>query len=256
MIHPTNQEPTFFSKHGKVIALGIIIVLAQVGIYLYFYGPFHTQALKEGCLSHASTIVVSDEGSLDIKETITVRTAGKLIPKGISRALANEYITSTGAPSPLRYNIFNETKRNGAPIEHTIINEEWGSKVQLFKGDAPLPPGEYTYEFHYQVFGQSKILSIGEEIKRYLTGKWLYPILHAEATIVLPPTKDPHFVKYRAYIMRQKYKKESDGTYNLLESKQFPEDIRFTRPKPNIIHLESKRPLFPGEEIVFDLLFP
>ncbi len=256
MIHRANQELSFWAKHGRLVTLIVLILSVYAGLYLYNYGPFKKWELKEGCLSHISTIAISENGSLAIKEKITVRAAGKLIPKGISRALANEYITSTGTPAPLTYNVLNKTKRNGEPIEHVIKQQDWGTKVQLYKEGASLPPGDYTYEFNYQVFGQSKILSYGEEIKRYLTGKWIYPIMHAEATILLPKTKDPHFVKFRAYIVRQKYKKEEDGSYKLLDTKKFPEDIRVERPEPYLIHVESKRPLLPGEEIVFDLLFP
>lgn len=242
------------SKKLNLIAIGL---LAAVALTIFFFGlgPLENFNLNEGALSHKSEIWVTDGGNLEIKETINIRVAGERVKYGIARALPKEYTNSRNHASPLQYKIL-ETTRNGAPVERVTSKRSWGTRVQLWKGKKLLPKGDYEFSFRYRVFGQSLILPVGEEIRRYLTGKWLYPVLHTEAIIHLPKNINPKSVSFRAFIQQEIFAKDKEGKAKLVDTKKYPKDIQTSRPTPGTIHLETSRSLYPGEEVIFDLLLP
>lgn len=145
----------------------------------------------EEILAFDSTIVVRNDGVLDVTETIRVRAEGDLIKRGIYRDFPTTFVDEAGNSHQVSFRLIGVAK-NGAPEPyHTAGNAE-GVRIYAGEADVFLSPNVYTYEIHYQTGRQIRFLPDHTELFWNVTGnEWAFPIRQASATVRLPERASP-----------------------------------------------------------------
>ncbi|HEX8062528.1 MAG TPA: DUF2207 domain-containing protein [Allosphingosinicella sp.] len=140
----------------------------------------------ERILHYLSDVLVEADGSLDVTETIRVRSEGSLIDHGIYRDFPTRYTGRTGAQVRVGFEVAS-VKRDGA--DEPWHTERQGNGVRVYMGDAEthVPPGEHVYAIRFRTTRQLGFFKDYDELYWNATGNgWVFPIDGAEARIRLP----------------------------------------------------------------------
>ncbi|HEY0130565.1 MAG TPA: DUF2207 domain-containing protein [Allosphingosinicella sp.] len=141
---------------------------------------------EERILHYLSDVLVQRDGSLDVTETIRVRSESALIDHGIYRDFPTRYTGRTGAQVRVGFEVVN-VQRNGA--DEPWHTERQGNGVRVYMGSAEtnVPPGEHVYSIRYRTTRQLGFFKDHDELYWNATGNgWVFPIDVAEARIRLP----------------------------------------------------------------------
>jgi uncharacterized membrane protein YgcG len=141
---------------------------------------------EERILHYLSDVLVQADGSLDVTETIRVRSEGIRIDHGIYRDFPTRYTGRTGGQVRVGFDVVSVT-RNGA--EEPWHSERQGNGVRVYMGSAAtrVPPGEHVYAIRYRTTRQLGFFKDYDELYWNATGNgWLFPIDVAEARVRLP----------------------------------------------------------------------
>jgi len=145
-----------------------------------------TQDEAERIRSFDSRITVNKDGSMLVKETIAVRSAGESIKHGIYRDFPTKYKDRKGNPYSVQFDIVSVRRDGNEESYHT---ESLSNGVRVYFGSATydLPPGEHAYEFEYRTNRQLGFFRDYDELYWNVTGNgWKFPIDAVTATVVLP----------------------------------------------------------------------
>jgi uncharacterized membrane protein YgcG len=143
-------------------------------------------AAEERILHYLSDVLVQPDGSLDVTETIRVRSEGALINHGIYRDFPTRYTSRSGAQVRVGFEVAG-VQRNGA--DEPWHTERQGNGVRVYMGSAEtvVPPGEHVYSIRYRTTRQLGFFEDYDELYWNATGNgWVFPIDVAEARIRLP----------------------------------------------------------------------
>ena len=145
----------------------------------------------EQILAFDSTIVVRDDGVLDVTETIRVRAEGDQIKRGIFRDFPLTFSDDAGKRHRVDFRLLEVTRNGRSEPYHTRRNSD-GVRIYLGEEDIFLPDGVYTYTLHYESGRQIRFLPGQSELFWNVTGNdWAFPILSATALIKLPDSSAP-----------------------------------------------------------------
>ncbi|MFZ1814734.1 MAG: DUF2207 domain-containing protein, partial [Rhizobiaceae bacterium] len=151
--------------------------------------PFFASApasAQEVIKSYLADITVETDGTLDVRETITVNALGYEIKRGIYRDIPLRALNSWGLWYSNGFKLV-EVKHNG---EDSPYKTEWlGRFFRIYIGDADvyIPTGEHTYEIRYRTTRQLRFFDTYDELYWNATGNfWTFPIRRAEARVHLP----------------------------------------------------------------------
>jgi hypothetical protein len=159
------------------LLLGVIVFLAALRLF--------GQDDDERILSFDSHIVVSQDGSMVVKETIIVQSTGEQIRHGITREFPTRY-TARGLHYSVGFDI-ESVERDGHEESYHTSDLDNGVRVYFGKSDYELPPGKHTYVFTYHTSRQLGFFADHDELYWNVTGLgWAFPIDVATATVVLP----------------------------------------------------------------------
>jgi uncharacterized membrane protein YgcG len=140
----------------------------------------------EEILDYHSDIRVQKDASLLVRETIRVRSAGRLIKHGIYRDFPTRYQDRLGNHYVITFQVL-EARRDGQPENFHLKDLSNGERVYLGNENVLLPPGEYTYTLFYSCNRQLGFFAGHDELYWNVTGNgWVFPILHATALVTLP----------------------------------------------------------------------
>ncbi|MEM7122029.1 MAG: DUF2207 domain-containing protein [Pseudomonadota bacterium] len=162
-------------------ALGALAVFLLLGA-----GETHAQSTPERIKSYISDITVQTDGTLLVRETITVHAAGYKIKRGIYRDFPTIYSGPLGLKQRTGFDLI-EVLRDGEPEPH--FTEALGNGVRLYIGDENtyLPEGDYTYTIVYESDWQIRFDEDFDELYWNVTGNdWDFTIERAEARVTLP----------------------------------------------------------------------
>ncbi|HEX8263471.1 MAG TPA: DUF2207 domain-containing protein [Allosphingosinicella sp.] len=162
--------------HGLLLALLGALALALPG----------AAAADERILHYLSDVAVAADGTLDVTETIRVRSEGASIDHGIYRDFPTRYTSRAGAQVRVGFEVVG-VQRDGA--DEPWKTERQGNGVRIYAGDADthVPPGEHVYVIRYRTTRQLGFFKDHDELYWNATGNgWAFPIDVAEARIRLP----------------------------------------------------------------------
>ncbi|HEX8621993.1 MAG TPA: DUF2207 domain-containing protein, partial [Allosphingosinicella sp.] len=143
-------------------------------------------AAEERILHYLSDVAVAADGTLDVTETIRVRSEGSRIDHGIYRDFPTRYRNRAGGEVRVGFEVLG-VQRDGA--DEPWKTERQGNGVRVYAGDADthVPPGEHVYAIRYRTTRQLGFFEDYDELYWNATGNgWVFPIDVAEARIRLP----------------------------------------------------------------------
>ena len=145
--------------------------------------PAHAQ---ERILAYDSTVVVADDGSLDVTERITVRAEGSQIRRGIYRDFPTRYKDRHGNRVVVGFEMLGVT-RNGRPEPWFTENLGNGVRINTGNDDFLEVPAEHTFELHYRTTRQLGFFADHDELYWNAIGTgWAFPIESGSVEVRLP----------------------------------------------------------------------
>jgi len=174
--------------------LAVLVLVAMAGSRSY---------ASERILEFHSDIIVHEDASMTVQETITVRAEGQQIKRGIYRDFPTVYrgpwLTRRTAP-------FEVTRvlRDGRPEAHHIKAMRNGQRLYIGRAQTLLKPGVHTYAITYKTARQLGFFEDHDELYWNVTGNdWAFPIEAASARVRLPEGVPPQALELTAYTGRQ-----------------------------------------------------
>jgi hypothetical protein len=161
-------------------------VLATLCFLWAALAPAVAQDSDERIRSFDSRITVNTDGSMLVKETIAVTSAGESIRHGIYRDFPTRYKDRKGNRYSVLFDIVSVHRDGDSEPYHA---EDLSNGVRVYFGSSTydLPPGEHTYEFEYRTDRQLGFFADYDELYWNATGNgWKFPIDVATVTVVLP----------------------------------------------------------------------
>jgi hypothetical protein len=140
----------------------------------------------ERILAFDSRVTVNQDRSMQVVETIRVRSAGESIKHGIYRDFPTRYSDHLGNRYTVMFDIISLTRDGQDEPYHT---EDRSNGVRVYFGSSSymLPNGIHTYRFTYRTNRQLGFFKDHDELYWSVTGNgWKFPIDVATAAIVLP----------------------------------------------------------------------
>src|SRR5215471_14099476 len=140
----------------------------------------------ERILAFDSHVTVNQDGSMQVVETIRVRSEGESIKHGIYREFPTRYSDRLGNRYTVMFDIVSLTRDGSDEPYHS---EDLSNGVRVYFGSSSymLPNGIHTYRFTYRSNRQLGFFKDHDELYWNVTGNgWGFPIDVASATVVLP----------------------------------------------------------------------
>lgn len=172
------------------------LCLATLACLLAFSG---TASADERILAFDSAIVVAADASMQVTETIRVRSEGVNIKHGLYRDFPTDYRDRHGNRVHVEFEPQSLTRDGQAEPFH---NEQRGNGVRVYFGskDVFLMPGEHTYALRYRTTRQLGFFGDRDELYWNATGNgWDFPIDHASATLTWPGAIPVADIQVEAY---------------------------------------------------------
>ena len=133
-----------------------------------------------------SDIHLLDDGTLVVKETITVFSTGNQIRHGIYREFPTRYKDRLGNNYVVGFHL-SGALRDEQPEPSRVEDYSNGKRIYLGDKNIFVPTGEHTYELSYTTNRQLGFFKDHDELFWNVTGNgWGFPIDHASATVSLP----------------------------------------------------------------------
>lgn len=183
----------------------------------------------EKILLFGSSIVVKQDTSMDVTETISVYANGEQLEHGLVRQLPTSFKTDNGTTQQPRYKI-KQVLVNGANTPSHLETKDNRIEVHIGDPNTMLQPGIYTYTLQYQVDNAITKTPPAAELYWPITGNsWLIPIYKVEADVTLPTGTAINRVNASA---------GREGAAN--------QGCITQQPYPNKLNITSKQALYPG----------
>ncbi len=153
----------------------------------------------ERILSFHSDITVREDATMNVRETIVVRTEGDQIKHGIYRDFPTEYKGKYGTRKTVGFHV-EEILRDGKPDGSHYEGLSNGERLYIGEKDVELDPGVYTYTLSYTTDHQLGFFDSHDELYWNITGNgWKFPIDKVTATVTLPKTVNSDSIKVEGY---------------------------------------------------------
>ncbi len=143
------------------------------------------QALEK-IISFDSEIWIQQDGSLDVRETITVEAEGDKIKRGIYRDFPTAYTTERGVKTTTTFDV-QSVRRDGQQENWFTENQSNGVRLYIGNKEVFLQNGRYVYEISYKTDRQLGHFESFDELYWNVTGNgWNFEIDRVTAKIHLP----------------------------------------------------------------------
>src|SRR3989344_1853355 len=192
-----------------------------------------------------SHIVINQDGSLTVTETINVYANGSAIKRGIYRDFPTDYKTKWSLNTGTTFEILEIRKNDLIEPYH---NERLSNGTRVYIGDANiyLTPGVHTYKIKYKTEDQLGFFEGHDELYFNAIGTgWEFVIDSATANIVLPNGVEPNVTKIEGYTGKQGSKEQAVKT-----------NIYKIEDNTTNAFLETTRPLLPNEGLTVVVTWP
>ncbi|MBN1852278.1 MAG: DUF2207 domain-containing protein [Pirellulales bacterium] len=167
-----------------------------VGLNLVTVGASAEPERIHGYHSH---IVVRQDGSMAVTETIIVTAGGDKIKRGIYRDFPTLYQGRWGTRVEVPFYVSCVLRDGHAEPFHTAPQKN-GIRIYIGSEDVYLKPGRYTYTIEYTTDRQLGFFDDHDELYWNVTGNgWEFPIASATATVELPDGIPPNKIRMEGY---------------------------------------------------------
>ncbi len=147
----------------------------------------HPAAAQEAIRNFSSDVTIASDGTLTVKENITVQSENRAIQHGIFRDFPTLYTDPLGNRTRVGFDVL-EVERDGGSEPYQIENIPNGKRVRIGRADVTLNPGLHRFLIVYRTNRQIGFFPDFDELYWNVTGNgWDFPIEQAEAAIHLPP---------------------------------------------------------------------
>ncbi len=165
---------------------------------LVFASSLHAAQCERILLFDADIQVLKD-GSMEVKEEISVQSCGMQIKQGIVREFPTIYKDEWGTRYVVDFAI-KQVLMNGKSINYHVKKENNGQYMYIGKKGYYLPPGVYTFIIVYTTNRQLGFFDTHDELYWNVTGNgWRLPIDEVAARVTLPEGIDISSIKIDAY---------------------------------------------------------
>lgn len=143
-------------------------------------------SLGERIFDFHSELVIHQDSTITVTETIRVQVLGDQINRGIYREFPTKYIDKLGRRRTVGFNVIS-VLRDGSPEAYHLKALRNGTRVYIGKEDYYLPWGTYEYEITYDTNRQLGFFDDHDELYWNVTGNdWDFTIDQASARVTLP----------------------------------------------------------------------
>ncbi|WFR95969.1 DUF2207 domain-containing protein [Rhizobium tumorigenes] len=141
---------------------------------------------QEVITAFQQAIILDKDASMQVTETIGVNAEGRDIRHGIFRDFPLTSRDATGSTATVDLTV-QSVSRDGSPEQWRSENIDGGVRIYIGSADANVSPGRHEYQLTYSTKRQIRYFEDYDELYWNVTGTgWLFPILEASATIMLP----------------------------------------------------------------------
>jgi hypothetical protein len=143
---------------------------------------------------------VNVDGSVDVKETISVNAESRQIRRGIFRDFPTTYTDQKGLRVVVGFDVIS-VKHDRQPEPYSIENLSNGKRIRIGSAEVFLEPGIHVYEIEYRTTRQLGYFADYDELYWNVTGNgWQFPIEATTAVVRLPPgAKIRQHAEYTGY---------------------------------------------------------
>jgi uncharacterized membrane protein YgcG len=213
-----------------------ILIVAAVAL-LSVATPVGAQQ-GERITGFASDITIGLDGTLTVRESISVNAQGNQIQRGIFRDFPTTYTDDLGTVHRVTFDVQRVT-RNGRDEPYVLENIANGRRVRIGSADVFLDPGIHVYTITYTTSRQIGFFDDHDELYWNVTGNgWAFTIDSAEAVIRLPGSEISDFDYFT-------------GAYG-----SDAKDATATRLSADSVRFNTTAPLAPGEGLTAVVSFP
>ncbi len=153
----------------------------------------------ERILDYHSDILVRQNGSIEVTETIKVRAEGQQIRRGIYRDYPTRYKDGLGNDVQVDYEPIS-VLRDGLMEDFHSESRPNGVRTYFGEADRLLSPGDYTYTFRYNAGRMLGFFDTHDELYWNVTGLgWDFPIDAASAAVWFEFDLQPDTIEIDAY---------------------------------------------------------
>lgn len=144
-------------------------------------------------------ITVHNNGSMRVKEEITVQATGQQIRHGIVREFPTHYQDRWGNNYIVKFDL-KEVLQDGKPVAYSTVYNNNGVYIYLGNKDRYLRPGQYTFTIVYETERQLGFFDEHDELYWNVTGNgWRLPIEDVKVRVSLPEGIDIAQIKIDAF---------------------------------------------------------
>jgi len=156
-------------------------------------------AQEERIIAFKSDIQVYQDGSMTVRETITVQSAGISIRHGLYRDFPTTYRDRLGNSYTVNFKVRSVSRDGVEEPYHTKILSS-GVRVYMGRSGVVLPSGRYTYVLTYETNRQLGFFRDFDELYWNVTGNdWAFPIEEAIAQVRLPEGASRKVMRMNGY---------------------------------------------------------
>ncbi len=154
---------------------------------------------EERILDYFSDILVQQDGSMIVEETIKVRAEGQQIKRGVFRDFPTDYEDRLGNDYRVGFQLL-EVRRDGQPEPYHTERISNGIRIYAGSSNVFLEHGVYSYSFRYRTDRQLGFFDNHDELYWNVTGTdWAFPIDKAAARVTLPATVPGDQIRAEGY---------------------------------------------------------
>lgn len=163
-----------------------VFVICFICVILWFAAILAPVEADERILSYHSDIMIAADATMQVEETIRVRSEGRQIRRGIYRDFPTRYEDRLGNNYVVAFEVL-DVARDGRGEPYRVEKLANGVRVYIGSDNTFLNPGAYTYSIRYRTNRQLGFFESHDELYWNVTGNgWAYPIDEASATVTLP----------------------------------------------------------------------
>ena len=152
---------------------------------------------QERITNFVSDIAIATDGTITVRETITVQVENIRINRGIFRDIPTRYSDRLGNRVRVSLDV-DEVQRDGRPEPYVVESIDNGQRIRIGSEDVIIDRGLHTFLIVYRTNRQIGFFDTYDELYWNVTGNaWEFGIDRAEGIVRLPPGAMP--VQYDLY---------------------------------------------------------